>query len=112
MTVNFGDLGAARPRQGDIWWAETEGKRRPVLVVTRDSVIDRLTRVVVAPITSRVRNIPTELSLGPEEGLAGECAASFDNLVVLPVSLLVERVGEVGFANSRICEAVTAMADC
>ena len=112
MTVSFGELGTDRPRQGDIWWAETEDKRRPVLVVTRDSVIDRLTRVVVAPITSRVRHIPTEVALGPEAGLGRECAASFDNLVVLPVSFLVERAGKVALANSRICQAVTALADC
>lgn len=100
------------PRQGDIWWAETEHKRRPVLVVTRSSSVERLTSVVVAPVTSTVRNIRTEILLGSDEGLSRECAATFDNLVSIPVSLLVERVGAVDFANARICEAMGALADC
>ncbi len=100
------------PQQGDIWWAETESTRRPVLVVTRSSAVERLTSVVVAPVTSTVRNIPTEILLGADEGLSRECAATFDNLVSIRASLLVERVGAVEFANARICEAVGALADC
>ena len=48
------------PRQGEIWWAEAEDKRRPVLVVTRSEALPVLTWVVVAPVTRTVRQIPTE----------------------------------------------------
>jgi mRNA interferase MazF len=56
------------PRQGEIWWAEADGKRRPVLVVTRSEAVPVLTGIVVAPVTRTVRAIPTELALGEAEG--------------------------------------------
>ena len=68
------------PRRGEIWWAEAEDARRPVLVVTRSEAVEVLTGIVVAPITRTVRRISTEIALGPDEGLAVECVASFDNL--------------------------------
>ena len=54
----------SEPRQGEIWWAEADDKRRPVLVVTRNEAIPVLSRVVVAPVTRTVRGIPTEVALG------------------------------------------------
>lgn len=68
------------PRQGEIWWAEAEDKRRPVLVVTRSEAVRVLSWIVVAPITRTVRGIGTETPLGPAEGLAIDSAATFDNL--------------------------------
>ena len=56
--------------QGDIWWAEAEDKRRPVLVVTRSDAVPVLTWIVVAPVTRTVRDIPTEVRLGAPHGLA------------------------------------------
>jgi mRNA interferase MazF len=100
------------PKQGEIWWANTEHKRRPVLVVTRSEAIPVLTGVVVAPITSTVRGIPTEIALGESEGLAVKCAASFDNLLMLRRSTLTERVGELAFAKPQMCSALSALADC
>lgn len=100
------------PQQGDIWWAETEDKRRPVLVVTRPQAIQALTRVVVAPVSRTVRGIPTEIALGPSEGLRVECAASFDNLETALRSALTERVGTLGSRGNEICETLRALADC
>ena len=57
------------PAQGEVWWAEAEDKRRPVLIVTRDEGIPVLTWLLVAPVTRTVRDIPTEVALGPGEGL-------------------------------------------
>lgn len=68
------------PRQGEIWWAEAEDKRRPVLVVTRSEAVPVLTWIVVAPLTRTVRDIPTEVRLGEANGLTEDCVASFDNL--------------------------------
>jgi mRNA interferase MazF len=101
-----------RPRQGDIWWAEAEDKRRPVLIVSRDVAAAHLNRVVVAPVTRTVRSIPTEIALGTDEGLDVECAASFDNLGPQPVSMLTRRIGRLHDARSRICHALAALADC
>jgi mRNA interferase MazF len=101
-----------RPRQGDVWWAETEDKRRPVLIVSRDVAAAHLNRVIVAPVTRTVRSIPTEIALGADEGLDVECAASFDNLGPQPVTMLTRRIGRLDDARGRICNALAALADC
>lgn len=100
------------PRQGEIWWAEAEEQRRPVLVVTRTAAVAVLTGVVVAPVTRTVRTIPTEISLGEAEGLPVACAASFDNLQRIRRSALTERVGSLGPRQPQICDALRALADC
>ncbi len=99
------------PRQGKVWWAEAEDKRRPVLVVTRDVAVPVLSRVVVAPITRTVRDIPTEILLGPEEGLPVACAANFDDVQPIRRSFLTSRLGRVDDRRS-ICRALSALADC
>jgi mRNA interferase MazF len=70
--------------RGDLWWATIPGdKRRPVLVLTRERFIPRLTSLLVAPVTTAVRRIPTEVTLGAEDGLPSRSAARFDNLLTL-----------------------------
>jgi mRNA interferase MazF len=101
------------PRQGDVWWAEAEDKRRPVLIVTRSEAIPVLRRLVVAPVTRTVRTIPTEIALGTEEGLPVGCAASFDNLQPVNRHLLTERIGALSISRRReVCHALDALADC
>lgn len=101
------------PAQGDVWWAEAEDKRRPVLVVTRSDAVGVLHRIVVAPLTRTVRGIPTEIPFGPEDGLATECAASFDNLQPINRHLLTERLTTLDDARRHeICAALDALADC
>jgi len=100
------------PRQGEIWWAEAEEKRRPVLVVTRTEAVAVLTGIVVAPVTRTVREIPTELPLGEAEGLPVDCAAAFDNLQRIRRSALTERVGSLGPRREEICTALRALTDC
>lgn len=81
------------PRRGEVWWGEVEGLgRRPYLVITRSAAIAVLHAVIVAPVTRTVREIPTELPLGRADGLPTECAATFDNLRVVPKANLVERL--------------------
>jgi mRNA interferase MazF len=100
------------PLQGEVWWAETEDKRRPVLVVTRSEAVGVLTSIVVAPVTRTVRDIPTEVSLGEREGLPVDCAASFDNLQRIRRSALSLRAGVLGARQHEICNALRALADC
>lgn len=100
------------PRQGEIWWAQSEDKRRPVLIVTRSEVVPVLTGIVVAPLTRTVREIPTEIGLGEAEGLTMECVASFDNLQRIHRSALAELVGDLGVRRHEICTALRALADC
>ncbi len=100
------------PEQGDVWWAEAEDKRRPVLVVTRSAAIPVLTRLVVAPVSRTVRGIPTEIGLGPDEGLSSDCAASFDNLQTILRSALTERAGALGPRHHELCATLRTLADC
>ncbi len=101
------------PGQGEIWWAEAEDKRRPVLIVTRSDAVPVLTWIVVAPVTRTVRRIPTEVELGAIHGLSADCAASFDNLQPIRRAFLTERVGQLGIEEAdEICRALSALADC
>jgi mRNA interferase MazF len=101
------------PLQGDIWWAETAGARRPVLVVTRTEAVPVLRRIVVAPVTSTIRNIPTEVPVGPDEGLDHESVANFDDLRPVLRSACTSRVGALDPARrEEICAALRALADC
>lgn len=69
--------------RGEIWWAATAGGDRPVLVLTRDPVADRIDAVVVAACTRTVRGLLSELALGPQDGMPEDCVVSFDNLHTL-----------------------------
>lgn len=100
------------PAQGEIWWAEADDKRRPVLVVTRSEAVPALTGIIVAPVTRTLRDIPTEIPLTAEEGLLSDCVASFDNLQRIRRSALVERIGSLGPRRAEICRSLEALADC
>lgn len=69
--------------RGEVWWAATPGGDRPVLVMTRDPVADRIAAVVVAPCTRTVRGLMSELPLDRADGMPGRCVAAFDNLHTL-----------------------------
>jgi mRNA interferase MazF len=68
--------------------------------------------LVVAPVTRTVRHIPTEIPLDERDGLVGPCAASFDNLQLLPTRHLIERMGKLRQPRVDICRALAALADC
>lgn len=89
------------------------GKRRPALVVTRDEAIPVLNNVVVAPVTSTVRLIPTNVPLGRDEGIDHDSVAAFDNLASVPKSVLTVRLGALGpHRRQELCAALGALADC
>ncbi len=100
------------PEQCEIWWAEAEDRARPVLVVTRDHALPVLRRIMVAPITRTVRGIPTEVPLDASDGMREPCAASFDNLRVIPKSSLTDRIATARHRRHEICAALNAVADC
>ncbi len=100
--------------QGEIWLLEPPNtKRRPVLIVSRNEAIPVLNNVVVAPITSTVRPIPTNISVGPSEGIDHDSVANFDSLVAVPKALLTERLGVLdAVRRDEICVALRSLADC
>jgi mRNA interferase MazF len=74
-----------RLQQGSVVWADLPGSsgRRPVVVLTRDSVIGRMNRITVAPITRTMRGINTEVRLEPADGVPTVCAVSLDNIITI-----------------------------
>ncbi|MCY7300996.1 MAG: type II toxin-antitoxin system PemK/MazF family toxin [Ilumatobacteraceae bacterium] len=102
------------PHQGEVWWAEGLDKRRPVLVVTRSAIVPVLATIVVAPVSRTIREIPTELALGPEEGLPVECVATFDNLETIDWrGVLTTRIGAIAAARRPdLCRALRSMSAC
>ena len=90
-------------KQYEIWWAglpEPIG-RRPVVLLTRSSAYEYLNKVIVAEITTTVRNIPQEVRLGKREGIRQHCVANLDNIHVVLKSALQERVGQLAFSRQR-----------
>lgn len=69
-------------KRGEIRWYKflPPDKKRPVLILTRDSVLEYLGEVTVAPITTTVRNIPSEVFLSKADGLPQDCAVNCDHL--------------------------------
>jgi mRNA interferase MazF len=69
-------------KRGEVRWYgfKAPDKRRPVVILTRDAILDHLGEVTVAPITSTVRDIPTEVVLGPTDGMPRACAVNLDHL--------------------------------
>lgn len=72
--------------QGDVYWYtfREPNKRRPVLILTRTSAIRYLASITIAPITTTVRGIPSEVALTEADGLFAVCAANLDNLQTVP----------------------------
>jgi mRNA interferase MazF len=100
------------PKQGEIWWAELESARRPVLVVTRTEAVPVLTGIVVAPVTRTIRSIPSEIRLGADEGLDTECVANFDSVQRIQRTALTTKLGDLGVRRSEICAALETMSNC
>jgi mRNA interferase MazF len=82
-------------RRGDLYWADVEGGRRPVLLLARERAYEQLTAVIAAPITTTLRDIPSHVRLGVENGLAHESAANCDALTLVRVAELLEPIGRL-----------------
>lgn len=73
-------------QRADVRWYRFSGpdKTRPVLVLTRDSILDLLDEVTIAPITSTIRDIPSEVVLSESDGMTRLCAINLDHLQTVP----------------------------
>lgn len=87
----------AEVSRGEIWFFAfpAPDRRRPVLVLTRPEIIPFLSTVTVAPITTTIRGIPSEVAVGQESGLKSDSAINLDNLATVPKAGLRSRVGRV-----------------
>jgi mRNA interferase MazF len=81
-------------RRGEIWWADLgpPAGRRPVVLLSRDEAYAARALVIVAPVTTRIRQIPAEVPLGPAEGLPRACVANLDAITTIAKSSLLDRV--------------------
>jgi mRNA interferase MazF len=88
-------------------------KRRPVVVLTRESSIGLLATVTVAPITSAIRGVPSEVALSEEDGMKGSCAVNLHNMAVVPLSRLGKRVAQLSSLRmGEICGAMRFAMGC
>jgi mRNA interferase MazF len=84
-------------QRGDICWVifEPPDKRRPAVILTRHSAIGYLSAVTVAPITTAIRRLPTEVNLGPADGLPAECVVNLDGIQTIRKSRIGDRIASL-----------------
>ena len=88
-------------------------KERPVVVLTRQTSIGRLSNVTVAPITSTLRGVPSEVALNEGDGMKGPCAVNLHNAVTVAQRRMGRRVARLGSTRmSEICQALRFALGC
>lgn len=103
---------AAVPRRGDVWLAQLD-KVRPVVILTRDPLAGLLNAVIVAPITSTIRGLSTEVRVGHADGIRHPSVANLDNVQLIARSRLARRVGRARSATmTSICVALAQATGC
>jgi mRNA interferase MazF len=101
-------------QRGEIWFAATPGGDRPVLVLTRDPVADRIGAVVVVALTRTIRGLVSELELTPAvDGVPSACVANFDNIHTLPRDAFRRQVAALSAGRMRdVCRSLQAALGC
>jgi mRNA interferase MazF len=99
-------------RRGEVWWAQLPppAGRRPVVLLSRDEAYAVRELVTIAPVTTRVRGIAAEVSLGPDDGLPRPCVANLDTLTTVPKQLLVECLAVLSPGRVRAIDSAIAFA--
>lgn len=103
------------PARGEVWWCElAEIGRRPVVVLSRDVAIPRLRRALVAPCTTTVRGLASEVVLEPgEDPVPRRSAVNLDSVESVSVAVLVDQIGRLADERMReICAALAVAVDC
>ncbi len=94
-------------RRGEIWWAELEqpAGRRPVVLLSRNEAYTVRSLVIVAPVTTRIRHIPSEVQLGIDDGMQQECVANLDTITTIPKDCLQTRLAILSTKKLKEVEA-------
>lgn len=103
------------PARGEVWWCELPDiGRRPVVVLSRDAAIPRLGRALIAPCTTNVRGLASEVLLEPvDDPVPRRCAVNLDSVESASVGVLVDRLGRLADARMReICTALQVAVEC
>lgn len=104
-----------QPRRGELWWCELPAiSRRPVVVLSRDAAIPRLRRALVAPCTTTVRGLASEVLLEPgADPVPRPSAVNLDSIESVSVGVLVDRLGRLSDERMReVCAALEVAVDC
>lgn len=104
-----------QPRRGEVWWCEPAGiGRRPAVVLSRDAVLPRHRRALIAPCTTTVRGLVSEVVLEPgEDPVPLRSAVNLDSVESVSLAVLVERLGRLSDARMRqVCAALAVAVDC
>ncbi len=105
----------ALPARGEVWWCElVEIGRRPVVVLSRDAAIPRLRRALVAPCTTTIRGLASEVVLEPgDDPIPLRSAVNLDSVESVSVSVLISRLGRLAESRMRdVCAALAVAVDC
>lgn len=103
------------PQRGELWWCEPpEIGRRPVVVISRDVAIARLERTLVAPCTTTIRGLPSEVVLEPgPDPVPRPTAVNLDSIESVSLGVLVARLGRLSDDRMRdLCRALAIAVDC
>jgi mRNA interferase MazF len=103
------------PSRGEVWWCELpEISRRPVVVLSRDVAIPKLRRAVVAPCTTNIRGLPSEVVLEPvDDPIPLRSAVNLDSMESVSIATLTRRLGRLSDERMRqICTAVNVAVSC
>ena len=103
------------PAWGEVWWCQLPDiARRPVVVLTRNTAIPRLRRVLVAPCTTTIRGLASEVLLEPEDDpIPVRSSVNLDSVESVSVGMLTDRLGRLGHRRMRrVCSALAVAVDC
>ncbi len=103
------------PSRGEVWWSELpEIGRRPVVVLSRNAAIPRLRRALVAPCTTTIRHLPSEVVLeAGEDPIPKRSAVNLDSVESVALGVLVERLGRLSDERMRqVCTALAVAVAC
>jgi len=115
VSTGRGIVVSALPGRGEVWWCEmAEIGRRPVVVLSRDAVIPRHRRALIAPCTTTIRGLVSEVVLEPEDDpVPRRSAVNLDSVESVSISILVSRLGRLRDTRMReICAALAVAVDC
>ncbi|MEW6152954.1 MAG: type II toxin-antitoxin system PemK/MazF family toxin [Actinomycetota bacterium] len=100
------------PRRGEVWLAEMD-KLRPAVVLHRDFAGRSLNAILVVPLTTTIRDIPTAVRLGPADGIDRDCVAALDNLTLLRKDRLRAPLGQLSASKmAELCQALAVAVAC
>lgn len=105
----------ATPRRGEVWWCELPDiGRRPVVVLSRDAAIPRLGRTLIAPCTTTIRHLASEVLLEPDDDpVPRPSAVNLDSVESVSTAVLVDRLGTLSGDRMRaVCAALEVAVDC